>query len=54
MNNITRRDSELPYICEALIFKEQQESARIKHVLNNCHAYDFERINNQMKSSKNY
>lgn len=44
MNNITIRDSEQPYICDALIFKEQQECARIKHELNNCPAYDFEKI----------
>lgn len=46
MNNIQRRDLELPYIADEEVMKQQQVTRRIMQKLNTIDCSDFEAISN--------
>ncbi len=42
INNIERRDLELPYICDEMVFEEQKVTRRLMQEFNNADPSDFD------------
>lgn len=49
MNNIERRDLELPYISDEMVFEEQKVTRRLMQEFNNADRSDFDTLKKNSK-----